>query len=84
MARTGLIAILLLVVVIVALFAFRIIDVRQTREAALPKIRTEGGQMPAFDVETPDIEIGTRDETVKVPEISVGRADENADEGERP
>ena len=84
MARTGLIAIVLLVVVIVALFAFRIIDVRQTREAALPEIRTEGGQMPAFDVETPDVDVGTRNETVKVPEISVRRADETADEGEQP
>lgn len=84
MARAGLIAILLLVVVIVALFVFRVIDVRQTREAALPEIRTEGGQLPAFDVDTPDVEVGTRNETVKVPEISVRRADENADEGDQP
>lgn len=79
MAR-GLIFLLLLVAVIVALFAFRIIDVRQTREAALPEVRTEGGQMPAFDVDTPDIDIGTKNETVRVPEISVDRPDDRTDD----
>lgn len=79
MVRTGSILILLVLVIVGALFAFGIIDVRQTREAELPKVRTEGGQLPAFDVDTPDVEVGTRNETVKVPDISIGRADDKAE-----
>lgn len=79
MARTGLILILLLVVIVGALFAFRIIDVQQTREAELPEVKTEGGQLPTFDVDTPDIDVGTRNETVKVPDISIDRPEDRTE-----
>lgn len=78
MIRTGLILILLLLVVVGALVAFQIIDIRQTRQAELPKVRTEGGQLPAFDVDAPDVDVGTRNETVEVPDISIERAEDRA------
>ncbi|MBB4641778.1 hypothetical protein [Rhizorhapis suberifaciens] len=73
MIRTLLMIILLVLVVGVVLYAFGVIDVQQTRQARLPEVQTQGGQMPAFDVETPDVDVGTRNETVKVPEISIDR-----------
>lgn len=76
MIRTLLMIILLVLVVGAVLYAFGVIDVRQTREARLPEVQTQGGQMPAFDVDAPDVEVGTRNETVKVPEISIDRARE--------
>lgn len=82
MVRTGLTLILLLLVVIGALFAFRIIDIRQTREAELPKV--EGGRLPAFDVDTPEVDVGTRNETVRVPDISITeKADRSENSSER-
>lgn len=78
MFRTLLGLILLVLVVAAALYAFGVIDVRQTREAKLPEVKAEGGQLPAFDVDAPDVDVGTRNETVKVPEISVGREKDDA------
>lgn len=73
MIRALLMIILLVLVVGIVLYAFGVIDVQQTRQARLPEVQTQGGQMPAFDVETPDVDVGTRNETVKVPEISIDR-----------
>lgn len=82
MVRTGLLIVLLLLVVFAALIAFGVVDVRQTRQAQLPEISAEGGQLPAFDVDTP-VEVRTRNETVTVPDISIDGRDEGADEPEQ-
>lgn len=82
MIRILLSIILLVLVIGVVLYAFGVIDVRQTREAHLPEVRTEGGQLPAFDVDAPDVDVGTRNETVKVPDISIERAREPAEKSE--
>ena len=47
MIRILLSIILLVLVIGVVLYAFGVIDVRQTQEAHLPEVRTEGGQLPA-------------------------------------
>src|SRR3546814_11940345 len=51
-ARTGLIIAVVAVLVVIAVFAFGLVDIDQTRETALPEVKTEGGQMQAFDVDT--------------------------------
>jgi hypothetical protein len=74
----GLIVIALLVV---AAFAFGLINIDQTREAVAPtvKLETSGGQAPVFDVQTADVDVGTKTETVEVPTINVQPAgDPNA------
>src|SRR3546814_1723287 len=58
-ARTGLIIAVVAVLVVIAVFAFGLVDIDQTRETALPEVKTEGGQMPAFDVDTADVDVGT-------------------------
>lgn len=55
-------------------------DVDKTQEGELPKVSAEGGQLPAYDVETADVAVGTRQETVTVPEIDVTMPDEKRDE----
>ncbi len=46
-------------------------DVDQTREAELPEVDVQGGQMPAYDVETADVDVGTEERTVTVPDVDV-------------
>lgn len=46
-------------------------DVEQTREAKLPDVDVEGGQAPAYDVDAPDVDVGTEERTVTVPDADV-------------
>jgi hypothetical protein len=67
MARIILIILALAALVLIILFATGRFNVDQTRPAQLPKISAEGGQLPAFDVQTnnlnvPDIDITTRND----------------------
>lgn len=41
----------------------------QTEEGALPDV--EGGNLPEYDVDPADVEIGTDTETVVVPDVDV-------------
>ncbi|EDP97510.1 hypothetical protein U8527_04135 [Kordia algicida OT-1] len=48
-------------------------DVKQTKETELPDVdvSVEEGQLPEFDVEWADIDVGTRTKTVEVPKVVV-------------
>lgn len=46
-------------------------DVDQTREGEMPEVDVQGGQMPAYDVETADVDVGTEERTVTVPDVDV-------------
>jgi len=74
----------LLLILILAVLAILIalwtgfLDIDQIRGAKAPAISAthngvvaKGGQAPAFDVETGSVEVGTRNTTVKVPELTV-------------
>lgn len=72
--NTGwLVALLVVVALVVAAFAFGLIDIDQTREAKVPEVtvETSGGQAPAFDVETADVDVGTKSTSVDVPTVDV-------------
>src|SRR3546814_8160974 len=69
--RSGLIIVLLLIVIVIVLVAFGIVDITQTRQAKLPDVNTEGGQLPGYDVDTPGIDIGTEKKQITVPDIDV-------------
>lgn len=60
-------------IVAIALVAYFMIDIDQTREAKLPDVNVtvEGGQTPKFDAETGKVEVGTTEKTVTVPEVEV-------------
>lgn len=69
--RTGLIVVLVAVLVIIGAFAFGLVDINQTRTTKLPEIAVKGGQAPAFDVKTADVNVGTRTTNVEVPDVEV-------------
>lgn len=48
-------------------------DVKQTKETELPDVdvSVDEGQLPEFDVEWADIDVGTRTKTVEVPKVVV-------------
>lgn len=58
----------------------------QTQEGELPDVdvTAEGGQLPEYDVETADVDVGTREETVTVPDIDVTMPDEQPKQEEPP
>ena len=70
--------ILIIVALVIAAFAFGLVNIDQTKTAKLPdvKVETSGGQAPAFDVDTAKVDVGTKTETVQVPTISVEKADD--------
>ncbi|WP_340264659.1 hypothetical protein [Sphingobium mellinum] len=64
---------LLLVVLLILAggIATGFINLQKTQEGSLPKIAVEGGQLPKFDAEVGKVEVGARNETVKVPTVDV-------------
>jgi hypothetical protein len=71
-ARAGIIIAIVAVLAIIAAFAFGLIDIDQTKETKLPKVAVEGGQAPAFDVDTAKIDVGTKSEAITVPKVEIG------------
>jgi len=78
--RAILLILMLVVVALIAAFATGYVDISQTRGARAPKleasdgsIRAQGGQSPAFEVQTGSVEMGTREANVAVPKIEVKR-----------
>lgn len=72
--------VILAVIVVIALaaFGFYYFDVEQTQNASLPDVdvTVEGGEMPEYDVESGDVEVGTEEVTVTVPTLEVESAEE--------
>src|SRR3546814_18621878 len=75
--RSGLIIVLLLIVIVIVLVAFGIVDITQTRQAKLPDVTTEGGQLPGYDVDTPGIDIGKEKKLLTVPDTAVHEGPEH-------
>jgi uncharacterized lipoprotein len=59
-------------------FAMAACDVDQTQEGNLPDVdvNATGGQLPEFNVEGPDVNVGTENKTVQVPTVDVDVPDE--------
>jgi hypothetical protein len=59
--------------VLTSALALAACDVDQTQEGALPdvEVTAEGGQLPAYDVETAEVEVKTETVPVEVPKIEV-------------
>jgi len=74
--RTVLIIVLVAVVVAIGAFAFGLVDINQTRSGQLPEVAVQGGQTPAFDVKTADVDVGTKTESIDVPKVAVGTQEE--------
>lgn len=48
-------------------------DVDKTQDGELPSVDVDvdGGQLPEYDIDTADIDVGTREATVSVPDVDV-------------
>jgi hypothetical protein len=48
-------------------------DVDQTKEGDMPEVdvNVSGGQLPEFNVQGPDVDVGTVNKTIEVPTIDV-------------
>jgi len=55
--------------IIILAISFSSCDISQTKEMELPEI--EGGQMPAYDVDWADVDVGTKTKMVTVPKVVV-------------
>ncbi|SDS55557.1 hypothetical protein SAMN05216421_1739 [Halopseudomonas xinjiangensis] len=53
-------------------------DVEQTEEGSMPDVdvSAEGGNMPEYDVDAADVDVGTREKTVTVPDVDVTMPDD--------
>ena len=82
--RAILLVLILVVVVLLVGVGTGFLNIDQIRGAKAPAVSAtqngivaKGGQAPAFDVQTGSVEIGTRNATVKVPELQVNPPAEN-------
>ncbi|HEX6741245.1 MAG TPA: hypothetical protein VF079_05555 [Sphingomicrobium sp.] len=82
--RAILLILILVVLVLLVGVGTGFLDINQIRGAQAPAVSAsqngivaKGGQAPAFDVQTGSVEIGTRNATVKVPEVQVKPPAEN-------
>ncbi len=68
MSRPILILLAVVVLVVIVLFAtgFWSADVK---EGALPEVSVDGGELPAVDVDSKEVVVGTTETTVEVPKI---------------
>ena len=46
-------------------------EAEQTEEGELPEVEAQGGNLPEYDVDTADVEVGTEEERVEVPTVDV-------------
>ncbi len=46
-------------------------DVDKTQEGEMPEVKVEGGQMPAYDVDVAEVEVGTTEKVVEVPKVTM-------------
>ena len=53
-------------------------DVDQTQEGELPDVdvNTTGGQLPEYNVEGPEVSVGTENQVVEVPTVDVDLPDD--------
>ena len=83
--RTIILILIVIIVAIIAAIATGFLDINQVRGAKAPDISTtsngvtaEGGQAPAFDIETGSVKVGAKDATVKVPSVEIQPAQNQA------
>ncbi|SMF61818.1 hypothetical protein [Allosphingosinicella indica] len=71
MSRPILIILAIAVLVLIVLFATGFWSVDQTREAKLPdvEVQAQGGQLPAYDVDSKEVVVGTTTANIEVPKV---------------
>ena len=65
-----------------AAFALSACDVDQTEEGEMPEVEVEGGNLPEYDVDAPEVDVDTGTTTVEVPTVDVDVEPADDAEGE--
>ena len=76
--RSIIVILILGVIGLIAAIHFGLVDISQSRPAALPRVEAEngkvtarGGQTPAFDVATGSVGVTRKEATVGVPKVTI-------------
>lgn len=69
----------LLALAIAPLFALGVAacDVDQTKEGDMPDVDVQGGEVPEYDVQPADVDVGTDTTQVVTPDVDVSQPDAN-------
>lgn len=62
---------LVALILLATAFAFGLIRVQQTRDAKVPQIAVEPGTMPSYKADVVKVEVGSKEEKVRVPTVNV-------------
>jgi hypothetical protein len=54
-------------------------DVEKTEEGSMPDVDVTGGNMPEYDVDGPDVDVGTKTVEVEVPTVDVDLPEDDDD-----
>lgn len=46
-------------------------DLEKTQDGELPEVEVKAGQLPKYDVDVAEVEVGTQETKVKVPDVDV-------------
>ncbi len=46
-------------------------DVKKTQEGEAPSVKVEGGQLPKYDVDAPEVKVEQKEKTIKVPDVDI-------------
>jgi len=46
-------------------------DIDQTEEGSLPEVEVRGGNMPEYEVETPEVEVHEERRQIEVPDVDI-------------
>lgn len=61
----------------VTCLSFTACNVEKTQEGDMPDVNVTGGQLPEYNVETPEVTVGTENKTVEMPTVEVTPANQN-------
>lgn len=59
-------------------FGLAACDVDQTEEGEMPEVEVQEGQLPEYDVDAADVDVGTDTATVTVPDVDVTVPDDTS------
>ena len=83
--RTVIFILILVVLAVIAALATGFLNIDQIRGTKVPQVSAtgngvtaQGGQAPAFDVQTGSVKVGTQEKTVQMPTLEVDRPDDNS------
>jgi len=55
----------------VVAFSLTACEVKKTQEGEMPDVSVEGGQVPKYDVDAPDVKVEGEKKTITVPDVDV-------------